>query len=90
MSAVARPTEYSALLSAEAAESLLRLNRRRQRALLDRIRELARNPFLVSDYCVTDEDGHAIEHLLVDEFLLAYWVDHASRQVLITEFDDLA
>lgn len=90
MSAVARLPEYTALLSAEAAESLANLSRRRQRALLDRLRELAANPFLVSDYTITDAAGHAIEHLLVDEFLIAYWVDHAARHVLITEFDDLA
>lgn len=85
-----RPSEYSALFSAESAELLLTLPRRRQRALLDRVQELARNPFHVSDYSVTDADGHTIEHLLVDEFVIAYWVDHAARQVLIVEFDDLA
>ncbi len=85
-----RPSEYSALFSAETAELLLTLPRRRQRALLDRVHELARNPFHVSDYVVTDADGHAIEHLLVNEFLIAYWVDHAAQQVLVVEFDDLA
>lgn len=86
---MAPPADYSPTFSEEAAEFLLALPRRRQRILMDRTHELARQPFLVSDYFVHDADGHMIEHLLVDGFLIAYWVDHAAKLVMIVEVDDV-
>jgi len=50
--------------------------------------ELARYPFIGSDYTVVDADGRAIEHLLIDGFVFSFWVDHAVQLVMITEIDD--
>jgi hypothetical protein len=55
---------------------------------MDRAHELARYPFIESDYTVIDEEGHSVDHLLTDGFLFSYWVDHAVRIVMITEIDD--
>jgi hypothetical protein len=55
---------------------------------MGRVRELARYPFVQSDYRITDEEGHDVEHLLVDGFVFSYWVDHAARLVVITEIED--
>ena len=86
---MAPPTEYSATLAAEVAEYLVSLPRQRQRRLLRRLRELARDPFQISDYIIRDAAGHDIEHLHVDGFLLAYWVDHAARLVMIVDVEAL-
>lgn len=50
--------------------------------------QLARCPFVESDYRLTDADGREIEQLLVDGLVFSYWVDHAARLVLITEIED--
>jgi len=49
---------------------------------------LARYPFIESDYSIVDEEGHVVDHLLVDGFVFSYWIDHAVRIVMITEIDD--
>jgi len=55
---------------------------------MDRAYKLSRHPFLDSDYRLTDASGQIIEHLLVDDVVFSYWVDHASRVVMITEIED--
>lgn len=79
---------YRPVFSDLAAEFLVALPKRRQRQLMQRARELAAHPFLTSDYVEQDPDGRAIEHLVTEDFVFAYWVDHATRSVFITEISD--
>ncbi|HOY80111.1 MAG TPA: hypothetical protein PLN33_20025 [Hyphomonadaceae bacterium] len=79
---------YRPNFSAAAAEFIISLPKRRQGLLMSRAYELARYPFIESDYQVVDSDGRSIEHLLVDGTVFAYWVDHAARLVMITEIED--
>ena len=55
---------------------------------MDRAYELARDPFLESDYRITDATGRVIEHLLLDGVVFSYWVDHPTKLVMITEIED--
>lgn len=55
---------------------------------MDRAYELARHPFLESDYKLVDVSGQTIEHLLVDDVVFSYWIDHGARLVMITEIED--
>ena len=55
---------------------------------MDRAYELARYPFLESDYRLVDVDGRTVEHLLVDGVVFCYWVDQPARLVMITEIED--
>lgn len=55
--------------------------------MLDRTHELAADPFLVPDFRSVDASGRDISHLLVDGFIFDYWVDHAVRQVIVTEIE---
>ncbi len=71
-----------------AAEFILSLTKRRQRIVMAQAHQLARYPFVESDYQLTDDDGRKIDHLLVDGLVFSYWVDHSSRLVLITEIED--
>lgn len=76
---------YCSQLSLEAAAFLALLSKRQQRRALDFADRIARNPFIACNYQLTDERGRSIDHLLLDEFLFSYRVDHAAREVLITE-----
>ncbi|WP_052361639.1 hypothetical protein [Geminisphaera colitermitum] len=63
---------YHPVFSDLAAESILALPRRKQRIVMDRAYELARWPFIRSDYIITDTNGRPIEHLLVDGIIFSY------------------
>ena len=80
--------DYRPHFTDRATEFILSLPKRRQRQVMAQARQLARYPFIESDYHLTDDDGREIEHLLVDGLVFSYWVDHASRLVLITEIED--
>lgn len=80
--------EFRPSFSDLAAEFILSLPKRRQRVLMDRAYELARHPFLESDYRLVDIEGRPVEHLLMDGLVFSYWVDHSLKLVMITEIDD--
>ncbi len=42
----------------------------------------------MSDYTEQDPDGRTIDHLVTEDFVFAYWLDHATCSVLITEIGD--
>ncbi|HXC01724.1 MAG TPA: hypothetical protein VNU49_03665 [Opitutaceae bacterium] len=85
---MAEQGEYRPNFSDLAAELILSLPRKRQKKVMGCAYELARYPFIGSDYTVVDADGRAIEHLLIDGFVFSFWVDHAVQLVMITEIDD--
>jgi hypothetical protein len=49
---------------------------------------LAKHPFVRSDYRLQDEAGREIEHLTIEDFVFAYWLDPAMRDVRITDIED--
>ncbi len=71
-----------------AADFLVQLPKRRQRAIVTLARQLAEHPFVRSDYRLQDEAGREIEHLMIEDFVFAYWLDHAVREVRITDIED--
>ena len=79
---------YRPVFSDSAVAFFASLPKRRQRRLLDRAHELAADPFLVPDFRSGDSTGREISHLLVDGFIFDFWVDHAARQVMITDIAD--
>ncbi len=76
---------YESHLSSQAAAFLVGLPRRQQRQVLDLADQIALHPFLISDYQTVDAAGHEVGNLLLDEFLFTYWVDHAVKEVRVTE-----
>jgi hypothetical protein len=85
---VAELGKYRPNVSDLAAEFVLSLPRKPQKKVMGRAYELARYPFIESDYTVVDTDGRAVEHLLIEGFVFSCWVDHAVQLVMITEIDD--
>jgi hypothetical protein len=85
---VASRLRYEAIFTASAVAFFTGLTKRRQKKLLDRANELAADPFLAPDFRSKDASGREISHRLVDDFIFDYWVDHAVRQIVITEIEN--
>lgn len=64
------------------------LPKRRERKALSLARDLAAHPLVRSDYTLVDENGRTIEHLLIEEFVFGYWIDHAARELRIVDVED--
>ena len=76
------------MFSDEATEFIFQLPKRQQKRVISFVRQLADHPFVRSDYVLLDESGRRIEHLLLDDFVFAFWVDDAVRELRITDIDD--
>ena len=79
---------YRPVFSDSSVSFFAALPKRRPKKLLDRARELAADPFVVPDLRRTDDDGREIGDVLIDDFLISYWVDHPAKAVLIVEIED--
>ncbi len=78
---------YELVLASAAVDFFAGQSKRRQRKILDRVNELAADPFLVPDILSTDSTGRDISQFMSDEFIFDYWVDHAVKQVIVTDID---
>jgi hypothetical protein len=85
--AVARRSAYEAIFASAAVEFFASVTRSRQRKILDRTHELANDPFLVPDFRSSDAAGREISHFMTDGFIFDFWVDHAVKQVVVTNID---
>jgi hypothetical protein len=85
---VAKFGAYRPVFSEGAADFLLQLPRRRQREVIALARQLAAHPLVRSDYRLLDETGREIEHLLIEDYVFAYWLDHGEREVRLTDIED--
>jgi hypothetical protein len=84
---VASRPGYEVVFASSAIEFFLTLTKRNQRKVLDRARELAGDPFLVPDFQSEDATRRVISHFMVDGFLFDFWLDHAVKQVIVTDID---
>ncbi len=71
-----------------AADFLLAQPPRRQRKIMNLLRQLAADPFVRSDYAVPDDSGRSLEHLLLDDYVFAYWLDHAVHEIRVVDIED--
>ena len=79
---------YEPVFTDRSAEFLFQLPKRRQRQVLALARQLAAHPHVRSDYSLPDDSGRAIDHLMIEGYVFAYWLDHAMREVRIVDVDD--
>ncbi len=77
--------QYQAVYSDEAISFLMALPKRQQRYIANLGRQLARNPFVECDYSEEDGNGREIHHLLVEDYVFAYWLDHPVAEVRIVD-----
>ena len=76
---------YTSYLSREAVASLTLLPKKKQRVVLDLADQIARQPFQIGDYATEDAVGRRVENLLLEGFLFSFRVEHAAREVRISE-----
>jgi hypothetical protein len=88
VSAVPEPRPYALVFSESAADFILSLSTQRRRKVRTLAEHLARDPFVRSDYALPDEAGRMIEHLLIEDFVFAYWGDHAVCEIRIVDIED--
>ena len=79
---------YHPAFSEDAAEFLFALPPRRRKKAISLVRQLAAHPQVRSDYVLHDETGRALEHLLAEDFVFTYWLDHGAREIRIVDIED--
>ena len=85
---VASAPRYEPVFAEGAASRISQLPRRRQHQIALLAQQLARHPFLRSDYTLPDDSGRPIEHLLLGDFVFSYWLDHAAQEIRIVDVED--
>ncbi len=79
------PLGYSYVLAESASDFARRLPISEQRRLALTCRALAADPFRKGDYATRDETGRILQNLLIEDWVLTYWPDHAVKEIRITE-----
>jgi hypothetical protein len=78
---------YEPVLSSKALATFLNLPKRRQRELTDILFQLASFPSQPGDYSLSDEAGREINYILIGNYVIGFWPDHAVSELRITEVD---
>ena len=68
---MAEAAGYTSHLSSQAAALPIGLPRRQQRRILDLADQIALHPFRISDYQTSDDAGHEVDNLLLDDYFRA-------------------
>jgi hypothetical protein len=77
------------VFTAAAVEFFMVQPKRRRRKLLDRAHALAADPFVVPDFRSVDAAGREVSQIVSDDFIFDFWIDEATRQVIITAIDNV-
>lgn len=78
-------SDYSSHLSTEAVEFIVSLPKRKQVQVLEIADQISAHPFKIGDFQTQDSVGRDIENLVLAGYQFTYWVDHAVKEVRITE-----
>ncbi len=79
------PVGYSYVLSEVATNFALGLPRKEQHRFAMVCRILADSPHRNGDYVTTDHAGRILQNLLIDDWVITYWTDHATKELRIVE-----
>jgi hypothetical protein len=80
---------YEPVLSSKAAAFLVSLSKVRQRKLIGLLYQLAESPSQIGDYFETDETGREVQFILIRDQLIAFWADHAVRELRIVDIEEV-
>jgi hypothetical protein len=80
---------YEPVLSSKAAAFLIGLSKARQRKLIGLLYQLADSPSQIGDYSEPDETGRDVQFILVRDLLIAFWPDHAVREMRIVDIEEV-
>ena len=80
---------YEPVLSSKAAAFLVALSKARQRKMIGLLDQLADSPCQIGDYFEPDESGREVQFILVRDLLIAFWADHAVRELRIVDIEEV-
>ena len=86
---MAASPSYDPVLSSKAAAFLVGHSKIRQRKLIGLLFQLADNPFQIGDYSELDQSGREVQFILVRDLLIAFWADHAVRELRIVNLEEV-
>lgn len=75
--------DYEAILHAQAWQTLAALKGAERRRLLAAIERIAAEPFRSGDLQQSGSDGRVNEVVLLDEWLVTFWADHAVKEIRV-------
>lgn len=65
------------------------LSKVRQRKLIGLLYQLAENPSQIGDYSDQDDTGRDIQFIVIGDLLVAFWADHAVRELRIVVIEEI-
>ena len=80
---------YEPVLSSKSAGFLVGLSKARQRMLIRILYQLAETPSQIGDYSEADGTGRVIQFILIRDLLVAFWADHAVRELRIVDIEEV-
>ena len=80
---------YEPVLSSRAAAFLVSLSKPRQRKWIGLLYQLAENPSQIGDYSEPDETGREVQFIVIRDRLIAFWADHAVRELSIVDIEEV-
>jgi len=80
-------SEYEPVLSSKALATLLGVSKRKQRDLSDILFKLSAFPSQQGDYAFPDGSGRLVQYILIGNYVIGYWPDHAVKELRIVEID---
>jgi hypothetical protein len=80
---------YEPVLSSKASAFLIGLSKARQRKLIGLLYQLADSPSQIGDYSEPDHPGRNVQFILVRDLLIAFWADHAVRELRIVDIEEV-
>jgi hypothetical protein len=80
---------YEPVLSSKAAAFLVAISKARQGRMIGLLYQLAENPSQIGDYSEPDETGREVQFILVRDLLIAFWADHAVRELRIVDIEEI-
>ena len=80
---------YEPVLSSKASSFLIGLSKKKQKQVIDLVFQLAEYPSQLGDYATREDSGREIQHLMVADWHISFWADHAVRELRVTEITEL-
>lgn len=77
--------DYTVFVNLEVAESIRAVRGRHKRNILDFLKAVGRSSFTTGDL-QTDRDGRMVQIKVFGPYSLAYWPDHAVKEVKVIDF----
>ena len=84
---MADPSDYEPVLSAKVSSILLGLPKTKQQRLFDLLFQLAGQPSQLGDYAEQDASGRYIQFILIGDYVIGFWPDHAVKEFRIVDID---